>query len=194
MLLIPRVYFETDFYQWETTLESTCGTDFKERIWSEVVLNTLKTNLSQLNLLTGLHLQLFGAPRSKWAKTVKLPARFWGVPADDAFQSLAPAKHSAITQQYLLGETVENGASVAVLGKLEGAHVKDETLMRYLHHPEFGYRVVAMKKVVELGRVDLVKRIIGTKTQILTNGVKICQSSFPSAIDIDRSQIQTSES
>lgn len=102
------------------------------------------------------HLQIFGAPRSKWAKHYQLPERFWGNKADDIFQSVEPAKHPTITMEDLLNEKVVSDASWPILNRLDDPNVTDETLLKYLHHPEFGLRMVAMRIVVKRGRHHLV--------------------------------------
>ena len=100
-------------------------------------------------------LQLFGAPRSKWAKTMELP-RPWGNDADDVFQSVVPIPGGPLTMQDLLNETVENGSSVAVIKALNSPDLTDETLQKYLHHPEYGFRSIAMDQVVKRDKVEMV--------------------------------------
>jgi len=99
-------------------------------------------------------LQLFGAPRSKWAKTSPLP-RPWGNLADDQFQSIEPIAGGPLTMQDLLNEKVETHASLAVIGKMEDPAMTDETLFKYMHHPEYDLRGGAMRQVVARGRVEL---------------------------------------
>ncbi len=100
-------------------------------------------------------LQLFGAPRSPWAKTMPLP-RPWGNAADDAFHSIEPIPGGPLTLQDLLNETVETGASVAVFTKLGDPNLTDETLLRFIQHPEYDLRSVAMDQVVKRGKVEMV--------------------------------------
>ena len=105
------------------------------------------------------NLQLWGAPRSKWAKTHQLPVRPWGNAADDIFQSPEPIPGGAtvkLTMDDLLNETVETSASVAVLEKWRDPNMKEETLLKYILHPEYAFRSGAMNLVVQLDRVDLV--------------------------------------
>ena len=101
------------------------------------------------------HLQLFGAPRSKWAKSMPLK-RPWGNAADDEFHSIEPIAGGPLTMEDLLNEKVETHASLAVLNKLEDPALPDATLFKYLHHPEYDLRSAAMRQVVLRGRVDLV--------------------------------------
>ncbi len=100
-------------------------------------------------------LQLFGAPRSKWAVTSPLP-RPWGNAADDEFQSIEPIEGGPLTMEDLLNEKVETHASAAVFAKLGDSAMADETLFKYLHHPEYDLRSSAMDQIVKRGRVDLV--------------------------------------
>ena len=97
-------------------------------------------------------LQLFGAPRSKWARHHPLPVRPWGNAADDLFQATAPLDHPSISIEDLMMETVPESASVPVFNRLGDPEVSDEVLTRYLHHPEFGLRVAAIRAAVEHGR------------------------------------------
>lgn len=100
-------------------------------------------------------LQLFGAPRSKWAKSMPLP-RPWGNAADDAFHSIEPIPGSSLTKEDLMNETVGKDCSVSVIKKLGDPALTDETLLRYIHHPEYDLRSMAMDQVVKRGRADLV--------------------------------------
>ena len=101
-------------------------------------------------------LQLFGAPRSKWAKSMPIP-RPWGNEADDAFHSIEPIPGGdALTLEDLMNETVENGASLAVITKMNDPNLTDETLLRYIQHPEYDLRSLAMDQVVRRGKVELI--------------------------------------
>lgn len=100
-------------------------------------------------------LQLFGAPRSKWAKTMPLP-RPWGNAADDAFHSIEPIPGGSLTVEDLRNEKVESDASVGVFAKLGDPNLTNETLLRYIQHPEYELRSVAMDQVVKRGKVELV--------------------------------------
>jgi len=101
------------------------------------------------------HLQLFGAPRSKWAKTSPLP-RPWGTLADDEFHSIEPIPGGPLTMEELMNEEVETHASAAVIAKLIDPAMTDQTLFKYLHHPEYDLRSMAMDQVVRRGKVELV--------------------------------------
>ncbi len=100
-------------------------------------------------------LQLFGAPRSKWAKTAPLP-RPWGNAADDVFHSIEPIPGGPLTLEDLKNETVENGASIAVFNAIGSPSTTDETLLRYIHHPEYDLRSSTMDQVVKRGKADMV--------------------------------------
>ncbi|BCX46693.1 hypothetical protein HAHE_06010 [Haloferula helveola] len=101
------------------------------------------------------HLQLFGAPRSKWAKTFELP-RPWGNEADDTFHSIEPIPGGTLTTEDLENEKVETDASLAVLNKLSDPNLTDETLIRYIQHPEYDLRSIAMDQVVKRGKTEMV--------------------------------------
>ncbi len=101
------------------------------------------------------HLQLFGAPRSKWAKSMPL-ARPWGNEADDEFHSIDPIEGGPLTKEDLLNEKVETHASLAVIAKLGAADMTDQTLFKYLHHPEYDLRSMAMDQLVKRGKVELI--------------------------------------
>lgn len=100
-------------------------------------------------------LQLFGAPRSKWAKNIPIP-RPWGNEADDAFHSIEPIPGGPLTVQDLMNETVENGASSAVISRMNDPNLTDETLLRYIQHPEYDIRSLAMDQVVKRGKTQLI--------------------------------------
>jgi hypothetical protein len=101
------------------------------------------------------HLQIFGAPRSKWAKSMPLE-RPWGNAADDIFHSIDPIPGGPLTLQDLLNEKVESHASIGAIKILTAPDLKDEDLMRYIYHPEYDLRSIAMDQVVKRGKIDLV--------------------------------------
>jgi hypothetical protein len=101
------------------------------------------------------HLQLFGAPRSKWAASMPMK-RPWGNAADDAFHSIEPIPGGSLTLQDLENEKVETDASLAVLNKLNDPALTDDTLLRYIQHPEYDIRSLAMDQVVKSGKIKLV--------------------------------------
>jgi hypothetical protein len=100
-------------------------------------------------------LQLFGAPRSKWAKSMPL-ARPWGNATDDIFHSIEPIPGGSLTMEMLMNEKVETDASLAVIAILTGPTVTNETLLKYIHHPEYDLRSMAMDQVVKRGKVEMV--------------------------------------
>ncbi len=105
------------------------------------------------------HLQLFGAPRSKWAKTAPLP-RPWGNAADDTFQSIEPIPGGPLTLADLQNEKVETDASVAVFTAIGAPDASDATLLHYIHHPEYDLRSSAMDQVVKRGKVEIVTALL----------------------------------
>jgi len=104
-------------------------------------------------------LQLFGAPRSKWAKSMPLP-RPWGNEADDVFHSIEPIPGGPLTLEDLNRERVETDASLAVIAKLTDPNLTDETLLKYIQHPEYDLRSIAMDQVVRRGKVNMVPLLL----------------------------------
>lgn len=101
------------------------------------------------------HLQLFGAPRSKWAKSMPL-SRPWGNATDDIFHSIEPIPGGPLEIGMLLNEKVETDASAAVIAKLLDPALTDKTLLTYIYHPEYDLRSMAMDQVVRRGKVEMV--------------------------------------
>jgi len=124
-------------------------------------------------------LQLFGAPRSPYAKTHKLPARPWGSPADDIFQSPLPVKHSSISMADLMKEKVETDASLPVLKIIGDSKVSDKVLLKYMHHPEFGLRSAAMRSANNFGRYHLVLPMLkSSDPRLRHNGILAITGMF----------------
>lgn len=101
-------------------------------------------------------LQLYGAPATKWCTSYELPKVPWGTQADSAFQSLEPAAHPSITSEDLLNETVETSSSKVVAGLLNDKNTPDKTILKYLHHPEFGFRSAGIRAAVARGKTEMV--------------------------------------
>jgi hypothetical protein len=124
------------------------------------------------------HLQLFGAPRSPHAKSMPIP-RPWGNEADDAYHSIEPIPGGPLTMEDLQKETVENGASSAVFAKLGAPDLTDETLLKYIHHPEYDLRSAAMDQVTRRGRADLVLPLLrSTDTRLRQAGLLALTGMF----------------
>jgi hypothetical protein len=101
-------------------------------------------------------LQLFGAPRSKWAKSYQLPERPWGNATDDIFLSNDYVKNPTFGEKDLLAEKVPTDSSFPVFQRTDAPGSSDEVLMQYLHHPEFGLREGAMRILAAHGRAEVV--------------------------------------
>ena len=82
--------------------------------------------------------------------------RPWGNAADDAFHSIEPIPGGPLTLEDLENERVETDASAAVIAKLGDPNLTHETLLRYIQHPEYDLRSMAMDQVVRRGKVELV--------------------------------------
>ena len=100
-------------------------------------------------------LQIFGAPRSPHAIKEAVPVP-WGNKADEIYHSIEPIPGGPLTMQDLLNETVENGSSVPYLAYTNAENVTDETLLKYIHHPEYGYREGTMRALVQKQRYHLI--------------------------------------
>jgi hypothetical protein len=105
-------------------------------------------------------LQLSGAPKTEWCKTYRLPTRPWGNPADDIFLSMQPARHRSISSYDLKREVVPTDSSYPILRRIGDREVTDDTLLKYIHHPDFGLRSAAMRSIVRFGRKHLLLRIL----------------------------------
>ncbi len=109
------------------------------------------------------HLQLFGAPRSKFAVQQQLK-RPWGNAGDDIFHSIEPIPGGPLTMEFLLDEKVGRDDSAGVVfNHLSGQDVTDETLQKYFHHPEYGIRCAAIRTANNLGRSHLVLPLLKSK-------------------------------
>ena len=100
-------------------------------------------------------LQLFGAPRSKWAKSMTLP-RPWGNATDDIFHSIEPIPGGPLTMEMLMKEKVETDSSLAVISQMNDPGLTDATIQKYIHHPEYDLRSMAMDQVVKRGKIEMV--------------------------------------
>jgi len=93
-------------------------------------------------------LQITGAPPSKFAKNYVLPERPWGTKADDAFASIGPAAFNDGTRPDFSDETLAEDSGRPLLVKFAQADLGDQTLRRYVHHPDFFVRRIAARKVL----------------------------------------------
>jgi hypothetical protein len=107
------------------------------------------------------HLQLYGAPRSPYAKSFSLPERPWGNEADDVFQSPYPVNKTAASMQDLLNEKADTDTSARIWSKWS-KNPSDEMFLKYLQHPEFGYRRAIMNRVISNNRTDLITAMLSS--------------------------------
>lgn len=101
-------------------------------------------------------LQLFGAPLSKYAKPFKLPKRPWGNKADDIFLSIDPIPGTSLSMNDILKENVPHDSSLPVMKSLSNPQVSDVELQKYMHHPEFGLRLAAIRAAMNQKRYNMV--------------------------------------
>ncbi len=94
-------------------------------------------------------LRICGAPKTPYVKEYKLPARPWGVEADDVFESIEAAADKDGRKQDLSTETLANDACRAVLVRLTvPGDVSDDLLRMYAHHQDSEIRKIATRKVM----------------------------------------------
>jgi len=108
-------------------------------------------------------LQLWGAPRSPYAKTYQLPERPWGTAADDFFNSPEPiyiGEQLKLTKEELLSEQVPEDASLPASLSMKDPNITEQEMFKYILHPEYGLRKVAMREVVNQGWTHLVTPLL----------------------------------
>jgi hypothetical protein len=96
-------------------------------------------------------LQIWGAPRSQYAKNYQLPERPWGTPADDIFNSPDPIQmkgKTELTMEELLEEKVETHASLGIIFQYQDPNLSEEEIVKDIQHPEYAMRSGAMAQVV----------------------------------------------
>ena len=108
-------------------------------------------------------LQITGAPRSKYHKQFKLPARPWGTAADDVFYSIEAARQNNGKQQDVDKEIFETDASQPVWTVMANPEVSDDILRKYAHHPDHGMRRGAASFVWQHKRDHLVPELLQSK-------------------------------
>lgn len=156
-----RSYFDTRRWvmelsrRWDGTIAIAGMDDRYNRSLSDMKDRDWGTFFALTYTLPRKTLQIFGAPRSPYAVTEAVP-RPWGNAADDMYHSIEPIPGGPLTMQDLLNETVENGSSVPFLAYTNADDVTDETLLKYLHHPEYGYREGTMRALVQKQRYHLI--------------------------------------
>ena len=101
-------------------------------------------------------LQLFGAPRSPYAKSYQLPKRPWGNPLDDAFSSSYPVPGGPWGKSKVFEETVHDNVGDPVTQLLRSKDVSNRDIITYLHHPEITHRFEAKEAVVRLKKDEFI--------------------------------------
>ena len=105
------------------------------------------------------HLQLFGAPKTKWCVNYQLPKRPWGTPADDMFQLNTPVQApGAITMEEILRETVPTDSSAPMMARINAKAKEGQgrILLKYLAHPDYGIRSATMRAAMNNETYDIV--------------------------------------
>ncbi len=106
-------------------------------------------------------LRITGAPPSKFSKPYQLPQRPWGTQADDAFDSIEPVAYPDGKHPDISGETLANDSGRPLLARFTQSEVSDDTLRRYVHHPDHFVRLIAARKAMGLDTFYLGKPIEG---------------------------------
>jgi len=107
-------------------------------------------------------LQLWGAPRSKWAKTAPLPQP-WGNATDRIFQSPEPVyigESVKLTMEELLKEQVPTHSSKPVTEWMKNPDTTEKEIFRYLLHPEHGLRVAAIRALIRRDKTHFVTPLL----------------------------------
>lgn len=99
---------------------------------------------------------IFGAPRSKYAKTHAIPARPWGTAADDEFFSLDAAADKDGKVASLDAENFAENSGVPMNNKLSAPEMSDEELLKYSRHAQQVFRVSAAERIYKEMRVHLI--------------------------------------
>ena len=82
-------------------------------------------------------LRITGAPPTKFSKSFQLPARPWGVEADEAFLTLEPASTPESKGPDLAGEVLARDSAKPLIERLNATPASDDEVRRYVHHPEY---------------------------------------------------------
>ncbi|MFO8027266.1 MAG: DUF6288 domain-containing protein, partial [Opitutales bacterium] len=109
------------------------------------------------------HLHLFGAPRSKWAKSFTLPKRPWGTAADDDFNDPYPPSSGPWGKEEILQETTSQHTGLPVRKLLDDRQVSNRDIVTYLHHPEYTFRNYTKHSIVRLKKDDMVLGLLKSR-------------------------------
>lgn len=88
-------------------------------------------------------LRITGAPPTKFSKTHPLPARPWGTAADDVFLSMETVADKDGKTRDLSGELLTEASAKPLILRLLEKEQDDDTIRRYVHHPEYLIRHMA---------------------------------------------------
>lgn len=88
-------------------------------------------------------LRLTGAQPSKFSKQYQLPARPWGTAADDVFLSMESVADKDGKIRDLSGELLTEDSAKPLILRLQAKEQDDDTIRRYVYHPEYLIRHMA---------------------------------------------------
>ena len=124
-------------------------------------------------------LRISGAAPTAFCRTYQLPQRPWGNVADDTFHSLVPAPDTNGVIQDVDSETLRNGASVAVLRRVDIATVSDADLLLYSRHPDQSVREMAAASIFKFNRDYLVPSLLrDTDPRVRQAGTMVIYNTF----------------
>lgn len=109
------------------------------------------------------HLRLYGAPRSKFSNSYKIPDRPWGNKADEIFLSMTPGEYKPDKRQDISKERLRTDASMPILARIDDPNVSDDTLLMYAHHFDQGLRTSTARSINKHGRTHLVLQLLKSK-------------------------------
>ncbi len=108
-------------------------------------------------------LRIYGAPPTRFSKTVELPKRPWGTAADEAFYSLEPAEYAPGKRLDISQEKLATDASYGIMLRLGGPDVSDELMRMYARHVDQGIRDYAAGLMAKNSRTDLIVELLKDK-------------------------------
>jgi hypothetical protein len=123
---------------------------------------------------------IFGAPRSKFAKTDNaIPYRCWGSEADDAFLSMVPPRMPDGKERKLDDEKVATDTGLSVDRKMSDPNVSDSEILQFIYHPEHRFREVAAQAIAKYKRYHLIPDLLKSSDPRVRNaGIIACDSSL----------------
>jgi len=108
-------------------------------------------------------LRMYGAPKTKYSRSYKIPDRPWGTAADDVFYSLQSGDYKPGKRQDISAERLITDASMPILERLKNSKISDDTLLMYAYHIDQAIRSAAAKSINQFSRYHLVVPLLKSK-------------------------------